>query len=162
MKSIPSQQAPKKGTFSKAQAHHKWLFTPIACTKLSYVDLEWEDFSSFWDFMWNDWKLEEYVYDHYLDLGDFLHSLWEHRKNNNILWWGEECTPPMCWKLRLGGGATSDNEHQCPSKATVMLFGSANIGQRKCGSSTCTSNKALATSERGKWIDQAWRMPWRL
>lgn len=54
MKSIQSQQAPKKGTFSKAQAHHKLLFTPIACTKLSYVDLEWEDFSSFRDLMQND------------------------------------------------------------------------------------------------------------
>jgi hypothetical protein len=42
---------------------------PITCTKLSYVDLEWEDFSSFWDLMQNDWKLEEYVYDHYLELG---------------------------------------------------------------------------------------------
>jgi hypothetical protein len=103
MKSIPSQQAPKKGIFSKAQAHHKWLFTPITCTKLSYVGLELEDFSSFWDLMRNDWKLEEYLYDHYLDLGDFLYSWWEHRKNNNNFLVGKECTPPMCWRPRLGG-----------------------------------------------------------
>jgi hypothetical protein len=39
--------------------------------------------------------------------------------------------------------------------ATVMLLGSTNIGQRKCASSTCTSNKAPTTSERGEWINQA-------
>jgi len=68
------------------------------------VDLEWEDFSSFWNLMLNDWKLEEYVNDYYLDLGDFLYSWWEHRKNNNILLVGKEHTPSMCWRPRLAMG----------------------------------------------------------
>ncbi len=58
-------------------------------------------------------------------------------------------------EAKAWGGATSDNEHQCPLEATVMLLGLANIGHRKCASSTCTSNKAPATSEKGKWTDQA-------
>jgi hypothetical protein len=32
------------------------------------------DFFGFWDLMCIDWKLEEYVYDHYPNLGDFLYS----------------------------------------------------------------------------------------
>jgi hypothetical protein len=54
--------------------------------------------------MLNDWKLEEYVNDYYLDLGDFLYSWWEHRKNNNILLVGKEHTPSMCWRPRLAMG----------------------------------------------------------
>jgi hypothetical protein len=36
--------------------------------------LVWGIFFGFWDLMHIDWKLEKYVYDHYLELGDFLYS----------------------------------------------------------------------------------------
>jgi hypothetical protein len=90
-----------------------------------------------------------------------LYSWWEHRKNNNILFGVERMHPTYVLEAKAWGEATSDNEHQCPSEAMVMLLGSANIGQKKCAFSTCTCNKAPTTNERESGPIKLWRMPWR-
>jgi hypothetical protein len=79
------------------------LYTPIACTKTTNQDLDWDNFEQLNALITSSQQLETYVFQTYLDLSYFFESWAKYKRFKFVPFVGTHCTHPMCWRLGLGG-----------------------------------------------------------
>jgi hypothetical protein len=90
---------PKRPRYEITWVNDMYRFIPTICTSTIDINLMWEDFSNFWDFINKNNELTSNAIETYLDLIDFLWSWVDYRKDKGKPLLGKECIGPTCYKL---------------------------------------------------------------